>query len=234
MHRKLFELSGRSFGGYDLNTDQSYINYYIIYLDSCDNLYYKDTTNIKNAYLYCEALLLNDSYEESNEVLNQIKLIDNDKIRIYKLRSRYYLYNNNFEKALIELKEILKINPEDQDIIFEISEIYRLEQKFEKALDWLNKVMEFDPENGLCHIKKAEIFESMVTKCQKGRSCIYDDGLVYEMAFEEYKYALIDDKYKMEAKRRMSNLKPYLLTNDEKKKNNYRKQIESDCYKFLK
>ena len=80
----------------------------------------------------------------------------------------------------------------------------------------VKKTTAINLENGLYHLKKAEIFESMASFCQSGRSRIYNDGLVYEIAFGEYKKATNDTKYKREAKKRMRNLKPYLLSEEEK------------------
>ena len=229
IHRKLSSLCG-----HDLNNHHEINDYYVIYLDSCKTLYYGDSTNIDYAYLYLGALFINGSYEESNKILNNIKLIDNNVIRISKLKTRYYLYINNYEQALSELMEILRIDSGDIKVMLEISDIYRWQNKFDVALSWLNKAKESNLDSGLYHIKKAEIMESIVSDCQKGRSRIYDDGLVYQLAFEAYKKAFFDDRYKNEAKKRMQSLKPYLLSEDEKKKNNFRKEILSDCYKILK
>ena len=139
VHRKLSDFQDRSLCGHDLNNQHELTDYYTIYLDSCKILYYGDSTNIDYAYLYLEALFINGSYEESNKILNNIKLIDNNVIRISKLKTRYYLYINNYKQALSELMEIIRIDSADIKAMLEISNIYRWQNKFDVALSWLNK-----------------------------------------------------------------------------------------------
>jgi len=78
----------------------------------------------------------------------------------------------------------------------------------------------------------AEIYESSVTYCQnkENRKRKYDDGLVYQKAYDEYQKALNDPNFRSEARRRMNNLKPYLPTDEEKFMNQNRQDLKETCY----
>jgi len=232
VYKKLFEFQDRSLCGHDLNNQHKLTDYYTLYLDSCNNLYIKDTLNLQNAYLYSKALFYKGAYTEAIKILSRLKEIDNDKTKILRIRAKYFLYNNNLKESLVDFRKILQYDPDDYNVMSEISNIYRMQNNFSMAMDWIEKAKESNLSIGLYYIKKAEILESLVSFCQKGRSRIYDDGLIYQLAYNFYDKALGDNNYKNEAQKRLRNLRPFLLTDEEKKENNFRNDILLDCYKF--
>ena len=81
----------------------------------------------------------------------------------------------------------------------------------------------------------AEIYEASVVYCQdqekRGRK--YDDALVYELAYDEYKKAANDPDYKSTATKRMNSLKTVLPTQEEIFMNQNRKTLKMECYSWI-
>jgi len=61
----------------------------------------------------------------------------------------------------------------------------------------------------------------------------YDDGYVYGLALAEYNKASRDEKFTIEARKRMKSLKPYLLT-DEEKFMHTGTDLKLECYGWIK
>lgn len=138
----------------------------------------------------------------------------------------------DYKKAIDEHKKILKDEPNNAIVMCAIANDYRNLNQFTNGRYWVNKALQAKPGFGLAYMIMAEIYESAVTYCQNksNRKRKYDDGLVYEMAFREYKKAARDPNYRADANRRMNNLKPYLPTQDETFMNQNRKKIKESCY----
>ena len=109
---------------------------------------------------------------------------------------------------------------------------YKSMNQFSNALFWTGKALKAKPGYGLAYITRAEIYEAGVDYCgdkeKRGRK--YDDGLVYQKAYNSYAQAAKDPAFKSDAKKRMTGLKAVLPTEEEKFMNQNRTKITRDCY----
>ncbi len=187
-----------------------------------------DPENMEFAYKYGKAAYDAGEYKATLVPLKQVVEKDPKNNDAHKFIAMADESLENYSHAIIEYKKILETDQENADIMVAIAIDYRYLNQFQNAMYWVNKALSAKSGYGLAYIAKAEIYEAAVPYCQdKGnRKRKYDDGLVYEMAQQQYKKAMKDPNYKAEARRRMNNLKPYLPTDEEKFMNQNRKKLK--------
>lgn len=193
--------------------------------------YDADPDNIDNAYNYGKTALDQGEYTNALEPLSRIvDKLSNKHIPSLKARAQCYEGLGNYTSAINDYKKVVDIEPQNTEIMCAIANVYRNKDQFSNGRYWINKALSAKPGYGLAYITMGEIYESAVTFCQKGRGRKYDDGLVYEMAYNQYGKALNDPQYKGIAKSRRNGLKPYLRTTEEKFMNNNRTTLKESCY----
>lgn len=200
-------------------------------LKALKDAYDKDPDNVENAYNYGKTALDQGEYSIAIEPLSRIvEKLDKNHSRAYIARAQCYEGQERYSSAIDDYKKAVDIEPQNAVIMCSIANAYRNKNEFSKGRYWINKALGVKPGFGLAYITMGEIYESAVTFCQKGRGRKYDDGLVYGMAYAQYGRALNDPSYKNLARARRSNLRPFLLTKEEKFMNQDRTNIKLPCY----
>jgi len=176
--------------------------------------------------------LLNMEKQAAKTALNKVVEKQPDHAEAHQLIALCDEGLENYSHAISEYKKALEKNPNDADIMCAIAVDYKYVNQFSSAKYWVNKALSAKPGYGRAYIAMAEIYESAVTYCQNkdNRKRKYDDGLVYQKAYNEYQKALNDPNFRAEARRRMNNLQPYLPTDEEKFMNQNRPDLKEACY----
>jgi tetratricopeptide (TPR) repeat protein len=138
----------------------------------------------------------------------------------------------DYTAANNDYKKILEVTPDNADIMCAIANNYKNMNQFSNGRYWTNKALQAKPGYGLAYMGMAEIYERAVTHCQnkENRGRKYDDGLVYELAYNQYRKALNDPAFRSKARARMGGLKPVLPTDEEVFMNQNRKKLKMKCY----
>ena len=193
--------------------------------------YDKSTDNANNAIKYAEEASSQGKYLEALGPLSHVvEKLDPKNVKAYRLRATCNEGLERYTSAINDYKKIVDIEPDNATIMCAIANVYRNKNEFSNGRYWINKSLNAKPGFGLAYITMGEIYESAVTYCQKGRGRKYDDGLVYNLAYEQYGRAANDPAYKSIARTRRNNLKPYLPTKEELFMNQNRTNLKIDCY----
>jgi tetratricopeptide (TPR) repeat protein len=201
-------------------------------LEAFKKAWENDPENLEFAFKYGKAAYNAGEYKAALKPLYAVVEKQPDHVEAHQLIAMSDESLENYSEAIAEYKKILQIEPNNAEVMCAIANDYRNMNQFSNARYWVNKAIQAKPGFGLPHMIMAEVYESAVPYCQNknNRQRKYDDGLVYEMAKEEYQKALKDPNYKADARRRINSLQPYLPTDEEKFMNQNRKNLKDSCY----
>lgn len=203
-------------------------------LDAYRQAYLNDPTNLELAMKYGEAAAQSDTVEHALKPLSEV-ITKAPSRKAYVLRASVYENLGQYSKAIADYKQALNISPNDTELMLKIAVDYRLIDDFNSARLWVNNALRAQPGNGLAFIIMGEIYEAAVSYClkQKGSRTTYEDKLVYELAYNEYKKALNDPAFRSRARNKINYVEPLIPTTEDRFMNKGKK-IESDCYSWIK
>jgi tetratricopeptide (TPR) repeat protein len=203
-------------------------------LDAYRQAYLNDPTNLDLALKYGEAAAQSDTVEHALKPLSDV-ISEAPSRRAYVLRAGVYENLGRYRNAIEDYKQGLNLSPNDADLMLKIAVDYRLIDDFSSAQFWVNRALRAQPGNGLAFINMGEIYEAAVSYClkQKGSRTTYEDKLVYELAYNEYKKAQNDPAFRSRARTKISYVEPLIPTTEDRFMNKGKK-IESDCYSWIK
>jgi tetratricopeptide (TPR) repeat protein len=192
-----------------------------------------DPTNMDKALDYGETASRSGEYNEAIKPLTAVILSNSDqKINAYQTRAMCYESLDQYRNAIDDYKKIIGLQPADIRIMCTIGSCYRRLKEFNSGIYWAKKALSIQPGFGLAHITMGEIYEDIVMYCQdkEKRPRRPDDGLVYQLAYDEYKKATRDPSYSSLAEKRMRSVQPYLQTEEEKFMTENRTEIILPCF----
>jgi tetratricopeptide (TPR) repeat protein len=201
-------------------------------LEAFKKAWENDPENVEAAFKYGREAYNAGEYREALFALKKVVEKKPDHTNAHELSALCDEGLENYSQAVSEYKKVLETQPDNADIMCAIAVDYKYLNQFNSAVYWVNKALSAKAGYGKAYIVMAEIYEASVIYCQnkENRKRKYDDGLVYEKAYNEYQKALNDLNFKAEARRRMNNLKPYLPTDEETFMNQNRKELKETCY----
>ena len=201
-------------------------------LEAFKKAWENDPENMDFALKYGKAAYNAGQYQAALIPLNKVIAKDPKNEQAHELIARCDESLQKYSEAIAEYKKILEIEPGNAEIMCNIANDYRNLNQFSNGQYWVNRALQAKPGYGLAHMIMAEIYESAVTYCQnkENRKRKYDDGLVYQKAFDEYQKAAQDPNFRSDARQRINSLKPYLPTDEETFMNQNRKQLKEECY----
>ena len=201
-------------------------------LEALKSAYKTDPNNIDLALSYGKTAHDQGQYKESIDPLSAVLAQNSDHIEAHKYRAMSLEGLQQYNAAIADYKQILNVESENAEIMCAIATDYKNMNQFSNGIFWINKALKAKAEYGLAYITLAEIYEAAVSYCQntekRGRK--YDDGLVYQKAYDAYAKATKDPEFKTNALRRMEGLKTVLPTKEEMFMNESRKTLTLDCY----
>ena len=178
-------------------------------------------------------------YEVSIERFNEfLTLIPNDAQALSYIGTSL-LRLERYSDAVTEFKKILDIEPENTKVMTDISSCYKEMGSFVSARTYANNAIAIDRGYGLGWIALGEVYETCADRCvdnkrgEKKGKIEFDDKLVYELAYRQYRKALPDLAFKNEAEKRISYVRGVLPTTEDKFMNKGQKQAKGQCYAWI-
>lgn len=189
----------------------------------------KDPDNVSFAQSYAQVASNMGKYEEALAPLK--KWIEKKpSTKAYLMRAEVYENLNKPDMAIQDYKTILKTEPKNVNVMLRIAENYRNSNKFSSARYWVRKALGAKPGYGQAYISMGEIYEAAVSFCSDGTK--FEDKLVYELAKKEYLKAMKDPAFRAKAKKKISNVGPFLPTKEDRFMHRHDK-IKSKCYSWI-
>ncbi|NOZ61529.1 MAG: tetratricopeptide repeat protein [Calditrichaeota bacterium] len=142
----------------------------------------------------------------------------------------------NYKRAINIYKEVVKMEPDNKKIYTDIATCYKELKQFSTARKYANKALKIDNQYGLAYIVRAEIFEAAVDECmrQTGKDVAdFDDKLVYELAYKEYKKATTDLQFKDTAQARLNYLKDFIPKKEDRFFHKGQTKPKKKCYSWI-
>ncbi|MEJ2542594.1 MAG: hypothetical protein P8Y99_00855 [Calditrichaceae bacterium] len=192
--------------------------------------YLNDPENMDLALKYAEAAAQSDTVRNALEPLNKV-INKTPSKKAYNIRAGVYESLGRYNDAINDLKKALDFKTVDLDVMIKIAEDYKLAKNFKNAKYWVNRALRTRPGYGQAYITMGEIYEAAVSYCmgQRGGDLRFEDKLVYEKAFNEYKKAMKDLGFRAKAKTKQNNLRPLIPTKEDRFMNKG-VTIKSSCY----
>ena len=201
-------------------------------LEHLKKAYQNDPENIDFALAYGKTAYEQGKYREAIDPLSAALTKDGKHVEALRYRAMSLEGLEQYNAAIADYKKILESQSDNAEVMCAIATNYKELNQFANGRYWFNKALQAKPGYGLAYITMAEIYEEAVAYCQdkekRGRK--YDDGLVYQKAYEMYAQAAKDPAHKTTASKRMSGLKSVLPTQEEEFMNQNRKTLKEDCY----
>jgi tetratricopeptide (TPR) repeat protein len=201
-------------------------------LEARKQAYVNNPENIELAFMYGKEAYDQGKYKESIDPLSAVLAKNTKHVDAYKYRAMSLEGLGQYNAAIADYKKILEVQEDNADIMCNIATDYKNLNQFSNGMYWIGRALQARPGFGLAYITKAEIYEASVSYCQntekRGRK--YDDGLVYQLAYDAYEMAAKDPAFKSDANKRKSNLQPVLPTQEEKFMNQNRTTLRLECY----
>jgi tetratricopeptide (TPR) repeat protein len=201
-------------------------------LEARKQAYINNPENIDLAFMYGKEAYDQGKYQESIDPLSAVLAKNTKHVDAHKYRAMSLEGLGQYNAAIADYKKILEEEPGNAEIMCNIATDYKNLNQFSNGIYWVGKALQARSGFGLAYITKAEIYEASVSYCQnqekRGRK--YDDGLVYQLAYNAYVSAAKDPAYKSDANKRKSNLTAVLPTQEEKFMNQNRTTLRLECY----
>ena len=201
-------------------------------LEALRQAYKNDPENIDMALSYGKTAFDQGEYRESIDPLSAVMANDPKNVEAHKYRAMSLEGLEQYNAAIADYKNILDVEPDNAEIMCAIASDYKDLNQFSKGMYWTGKALQAKSGYGLAYITRAELYEACITHCQdkEDRGRKYDDGLVYQKAYNSYAKAAKDPAYKADARKRMNSLKGVLPTEEEKFMNQNRKTLKLQCF----
>jgi tetratricopeptide (TPR) repeat protein len=203
-------------------------------LEAHMNAWKSNPDNIELALRAGKAAYDAGKYRDAIDPLSRVISKDKKNVEAYEYRAMSYEGAGDFKIATEDFKKIVGLEPENARIMCAIASAYKNLNQFANAKYWVKRALQTRQNYGLAYITMAEIYEAAVVYCQnkENRSRKYDDGLVYQLAYNEYTKAERDPEFAITARSRKNSLKTVLPTSEEKFMNQNRTKIKASmtCY----
>ncbi|MFQ6112916.1 MAG: tetratricopeptide repeat protein [bacterium] len=176
-----------------------------------------------------------NEYEKSLERFKEFLALSPDDLTAMEYVGSAYQRLERYREAIAEFRKILNIAPNKKKVMAEISRCYRGLNNFPVARTYARKALAIDNSYGLAWIALGEVYEASAEYCvsQKGGKIEYNDKLVYELAYQQYRKALRDLEYRNEAERHINYLQGVLPTTEDKFMHKDQTKAEGECYNWI-
>jgi len=182
-----------------------------------------------------EAYYRRDENEKVIDVLTKLLELEPKNIKALEYLGGAYLNLEQYTKALRAYNSIIKLEPRNTRILCNIATVYRMIKDFQTAKRYVKRALSIDPKFAYAHMVMAEIYESSAEECINKREgkVTFDDKLVYEKAYKEYRKILNDLEYGDKARARMEAIKGLLPTKEDRFFNPGKEEPTDPCYKWI-
>jgi superkiller protein 3 len=174
-------------------------------------------------------------YEKAIERFNEFLTLSPNDIGALEYVGNSYQRLDKFNEANAEYKKILEAQPENKKVLAEISRCYKSLGNFTTGRSFAVRALNLDNAFGLGWIALGEVYEASADRCvrPKGGKVDYDDKLVYELAYQQYRNAFGDPGYRREAENKSNYLAPVTPTNEDVFMHANQKRPTGECYQWI-
>jgi len=194
-----------------------------------------DPNNTENLYNLGKEYFNNGDYDNAIENFKLLLKLKPEDTSAMEYLGNSLQNKGHYRRAINVYNEIMKLKPDNKKVLCDIATCYKELGQFRTGRNYARRALKIDPKYGLPHIVIAEIYEAQAEKCYTARGKKlpeYDDKLIYDLAYQEYKKAARDLQYKDMAERRASYVKEFRPTKEDKffYKN---KRPKDPCYDWI-
>lgn len=176
-------------------------------------------------------------YDKAIEMFNRLLEIRTEDFDALEFLGNSHQYNGDYRKAIKTYEKALALKPNNARIMTEMAACYKELGQFRKAMYTVNQALNMDSKYGMAYIVKGEIYSAVADNCIASREkkvSTYDDKLVYQLAYDQYKKAAnVDPTVSNIAEKRMQLLEPEIPTKEDKFLHPDKDKAELDCYQWL-
>ncbi len=175
------------------------------------------------------------NYKKARDMYLRVLKLEPENRTALALLGYVYMNLEDYNNAIATYKKLMKLEPKNTEVLCNIASAYRMKGEFRVARSYVRRAISINPRYGLAHITMGQIYESSAEKCinKKNGKVDFDDKLVYEKAYYEYKKALKDPEFADKAQRRMDAIATMLPTKEDRFFNKGKKEPTSSCYKWI-
>jgi len=144
--------------------------------------------------------------------------------------------NREINNALATYQKLLTLQPNNKKVMTDVAACYIELGKFQTAKNFTDKALTIDSTYGLAHIVRGEVFEAAAEACitRLGKRIPeFDDKLVFEMAYKEYKKAALDSQFQDLANERLNNIQDFIPTKEDLFFNKGKTRPVDACYDWI-
>lgn len=176
-----------------------------------------------------------EDYDKAAEKFRKLVHLRPDDINAWEYLGESYQRLEKYSDAIDAFKKVVEKEPDNKKAFVEISRSYRGLNNFSAARTYARKALAIDNRYGLAWIALGEAYEASAERCvnKKSGKIDFNDKLVYELAYTQYKKAANDLEFKSEAERKMGYLQPVLPTTEDKFMNKGQDKPKGDCYGWI-
>lgn len=147
-----------------------------------------------------------------------------------------YQQLEQYSNAVSTYQKILEIQPDDKKNMCNLAISYRSLKQFSTAMRYANKALAIDSGYGLAYLTRGMIYEASADYCvdqNENKVVLFDDKLVYKMAYDEYEKAKRDLNWARDASNRMSYVETLIPTTSDIFMNKGVTSPRSACYNWI-
>lgn len=205
-------------------------------IDRMEEVKKLDPNNTENLYALGRAYFKNNKYNDAIanfELLLKIKPEDTAALEYFGSSQQN---NGDFNGAIATYQKILKIQPDNKKVMTDIATCYKELGRYQTARSYVDRALRVDPKYGMARIVRGEIYEATAEYCMSKRGKqlpVFDDKLVFDLAYKEYQKATQDLQFKDLATQKMNYVKDFTPTKEDLFFHKGQTKPEDECYSWI-
>lgn len=191
----------------------------------------KKRTDLAEAYLKA-----GDPAKASQQLKTVIEK-EPDNVYALEYLGESYQQLEQYNNAVGTYKKILELHPDDKKNMCNLALSYRSLKQFATAMRYANKALALDSRYGLAFLTRGMIYEASADYCvdqNPDKKILFDDKLVYKLAYDEYVKAKKDLNWSTDASNRMVYVEPIIPTKSDYFMNKDVTTPRSACYDWIR
>lgn len=205
-------------------------------LERLEKLREQDPENPKHMYDLGRQYFTRQLFEKAEPQFRAFTQKKPDDIMALEYLAASLQNQEKYEQAINVYQTILNKKADHNKAMCEIALCLKFQKKFSQARTYVKKALAIDNSFGYAYIALGEIYEACADNCieKRGKSkTTFDDKLVYQLAYDQYRKATEDPSYSSDAQRKVNYVKPLLPTTEDNFMNKNRTKAQGACYSWI-
>ena len=194
-----------------------------------------DPKNTDNLFNLAKEYFNNDDYDNALVNFKVLLQLKPDDAMAYSYVGACYQNLGKYNDAVTAYKKAIDIQPDNKKLYTDVATCYKELSQFSTARNYANKALKIDAKYGLANIVRGEIYEAAAEKCMASRGKTapeFDDKLIFELAYKEFKKATKDLQFKNMATAKMNYVKDFIPKTEDRFFHKH-SQAKLKCYKWI-